>query len=239
MPAAWPRTIEAIRNLGRVARRLAEAASGRDLLLRPQLRCATEHHGSTYGGWTICPEGLDSKSTVYSFGVGEDVSFDLAMIERFGLCVHAFDPTPRSVAWVRSQSLPAQFVFHEVGLLDFDGVARFAQPEVPGHVSFRATHASAGESVVEAPVRRLRTLMSELGHSSIDVLKMDIEGAEYAAIDDILNAGISIRQLLVEFHHRWAGVDQTRRAVAELNRHGYRIFHVSPSGAEVSLIRPS
>ena len=29
---------------------------------------------------------------VYSFGVGQDISWDLAMIERFGVTVHAFDP---------------------------------------------------------------------------------------------------------------------------------------------------
>ena len=51
--------------------------------------------GTEYGGHTLATAGLHTGSVVYSFGVGEDVSFDVALIQRFGSIVHAFDPTPR------------------------------------------------------------------------------------------------------------------------------------------------
>jgi hypothetical protein len=88
-------------------------------------------------------------------------------------------------------------------------------------------------------VRRLATLMRDLGHRSIDVLKMDIEGAEYEVIDDILGSRLQIEQILVEFHHRLPGVgiDRTRRAVRNLNEAGYRIFFASDTGEEYSFIR--
>ena len=35
----------------------------------------------------------------HSGGVGEDASFDLGIIERFGCSVFAFDPTPRAIAF--------------------------------------------------------------------------------------------------------------------------------------------
>jgi len=34
-------------------------------------------------------------AVVYSLGIGEDISFDLALIEKYGARVHAFDPTPK------------------------------------------------------------------------------------------------------------------------------------------------
>ena len=37
--------------------------------------------------------------------------------------------------------------------------------------------------------------MKELGHNKIDILKMDIEGAEYAVINDIERSGIRPEQI--------------------------------------------
>jgi len=35
---------------------------------------------------------------------------------------------------------------------------------------------------------------------------MDIEGAEYEVIDDLIASGIRPKQILVEFHHRFKNV---------------------------------
>lgn len=50
------------------------------------------------------------------------------------------------------------------------------------------------------PVRRLGTIMSELGHTRLDLLKMDIEGAEFAVVRDMLSSRIEVDQLVVEVH---------------------------------------
>ena len=55
-------------------------------------------------------------------------------------------------------------------------------------------------------MRRVATLMRDLGHERLDVLKMDIEGAEYEVVADVLASGIDIGQLLIEFHHRFSNV---------------------------------
>jgi hypothetical protein len=84
----------------------------------------------------VIPARLPERPLVYSFGVGEDATFDLGVIEKFGATVHAFDPTPRSSAWVERQSLPSQFIFHPVGIGGEDGTAEFYPPERDEHVSF-------------------------------------------------------------------------------------------------------
>lgn len=189
----------------------------------------------------VCPTSLSDESIVYSFGVGEDISFDLSLIEKYGLKVFAFDPTPRSKSWLRAQKLPRQFHFFELGIADYDGIAEFYPPENPEHVSH--TMFGRGQTagpIIEVEVRQLKTIGKMLCHRCVDVLKMDIEGAEYAVLEDIVKTkSIRIRQILVEFHHRFPEVDlsQTRNAVELLNNCGYKIFHISKSGIEYGFIK--
>ncbi|MGF1505760.1 MAG: FkbM family methyltransferase [Anaerolineae bacterium] len=204
---------------------------------RTHIRVPAEFHGSTYGGWTIHPAGLSPDSIVYAFGVGEDISFDLSLIDAYGVQLHAFDPTPRSIARAKTQDLPEQFTLHEVGLADFNGTARFFPPENREHISHTLLdRPPTADRAIEVPVRRLPDLMADLGHDRIDILKMDIEGAEFAVIEDVAAAPVGL--VLVEFHHRFEGVTfrETRQAVRRLRRAGYRVFHISEHGTEYSFI---
>jgi len=201
-----------------------------------QVRCKRLRLGNEGACWCVCPDTLSASSVVYSFGVGEDISFDLELIRRFQVQLHAFDPTPRSIEWIRRQTLPNEFVFHEYGLADFNGRCTFLPPTNPLHVSHTIVQRKSPWPAVELPVQRLATIMQSLGHYRIDLLKMDIEGAEYGVLRDVLSSGMGVEQLLVEFHHRWpeVGVEKTKKAIRELNQAGYRIFHVSPTGEEYS-----
>ena len=38
-----------------------------------------------YGGWMICPDGINSDSIVYSIGIGMNADFDINMIQTFNL----------------------------------------------------------------------------------------------------------------------------------------------------------
>jgi FkbM family methyltransferase len=212
---------------------------GKDLWQKTQV---TRRHlwlGTAGARWCICPELLNCTSVVYSFGVGEDISFDLELIRRFGVHVHAFDPTPRSIAWLAKQALPAEFSLHPFGVADFDGYCRFLAPENPAHTSYTLVERSSPEPPIELAVYRLGTIMKRLGHERIDLLKMDIEGAEYGVLSDLVASNIQINQLLVEFHHRWdeVGVGRTRAVIRALNDAGYLIFAVSPTGEEYGFVR--
>jgi FkbM family methyltransferase len=188
----------------------------------------------------MLPDFISRDSTIYSVGVGEDVSFDLALIERFGVTVHAFDPTPRSIAWIGAQRLPDQFVFHNFGVADVDGRMMLYPPKRADHVSFSAVaRASTASLGAEFQVFKLATIMRMLGHEHLDLLKMDIEGAEYGVIDSILETQVEVRQLLVEFHHRLPGIGARRTdvSVRRLRDAGFGLFHMSDSGEEYSFIR--
>ncbi len=204
----------------------------------PQLSLLTFSAGARSGVWTVCPEYLAPGCVVYSVGVGDNLAWDYTMIEHFGATVHAFDPTPASVRWVRQQRLPQRFFFHPIGLAAHDGMAHFTLPTRGSRFNYHPVEASAGDECLEAPVARLGTLMGQLGHARLDVLKMDIEGGEYAVIDDLLATGVSIRQLLVEFHHHFPeiGLARTEQTVQALAAAGYRIAHISERGLEITFV---
>jgi FkbM family methyltransferase len=229
-----------LRLLLQSCRRRAKARLGMDIDPVIEHRCVTERFGSYYAGWTVHPNLLGRDSVIYSFGIGEDISFDLELISRFNLTVFAFDPTPRSIQWVEAQTLPSNFNLLRYGLASKDGTIRLHSPSNANFVSHSVIPPHRGETrAIEVPVHRLSTILQKLEHRRIDLIKMDIEGSEYDVIPDLLSAPTLPTQLLIEFHHRFRGVGlaRTRQALSTLHDAGYRIFSLSPSGEEVSLIR--
>jgi FkbM family methyltransferase len=236
--------IEDLKNRLRQGRWRLRAWAGRDVYFRPQILLPSIRLGgdatSSYGAWAIAEGYLSPRSVIYSVGIGTDITFDLQLIRHFGAYVHAFDPTPASLRWLAMQALPPNLIVHPYGLAHYDGTATFYPPSNPAWVSHSVLPIyRAKDKTIEVPVRRLSTLMAILEHDRIDLLKLDIEGAEYAVIDDIIYSQIGIHQILIEFHHHCEGIhhEQTAQAVRRLNAVGYRIFHVSPRGEEYSFIR--
>lgn len=230
-------------DLIRKALRIRKVLLGKDFYRGRQYRCPRLTFGNRFADWTFCPDPLHEQAVIYSFGVGEDISFDLQLMDHFGLEIHAFDPSPRSIDWVRKQELKEGFHFYPFGLAGDDGELGFSEPLEPGVQSLKLSRSmgdrEAGKSAMALPVKRLSTIMQRLNHERIDLLKMDIEGAEYEVIEDIVSSRVPVMQVLIEFHHRFEhiGTGRTRAAISLLNEAGFRIFHVSASGEEMSFIK--
>lgn len=212
-----------------------------DARRRHGVRVPVTRLGSEYGGWTV-PESLLSRRAIcYSIGVGEDTTFDRALIERCDARIFAFDPTPRAAGHVAKSGLPANFTFLPVGVWDADGTARFYSPADPSHVSHSIVNAQGTSAYFDAPCRRLRGLMADNGHDAIDLLKMDIEGAEYRVIDSLIADGVRARVLCVEFH-QLHGVDgagfrvQVQDAIRALAGAGYGVV-ACENGRQYTFVR--
>ena len=215
---------------------------GRDLWIRTDSSLATSFYGSRYGGWAVLEGSVNPESVVYSFGIGEDASFDLGLIGDTGCTVHGFDPTPKSLGWVESNVREDRFVMHPWALGTEDGKLTLWMPDNPDHVSASLVSASGrSKGSFDAECKSLESVMKELGHESVDVLKMDIEGAEYGVIEELCARGTisKIGQLLVEFHHRMEGFTKARTlaAIQRLRNEGFRIAWVSEVGHEVLFVR--
>src|SRR5216117_15515 len=65
--------------------------------------------------WRFCPNGLTAESIVYSGGVGRDITFEHALVQRFGCSVVLFDPSPTGLQTMsRPENQIPQFRFHPV-----------------------------------------------------------------------------------------------------------------------------
>jgi FkbM family methyltransferase len=219
---------------------LMRCIQGKDIYIKPNHNCNTIRLGHGDGKWCICPDSINDSSVIYSFGVGFNISFDLAIIKRFGAQVHGFDPTPLSKSWIQQQPTPKNFTFHPYGLANYDGVADFLLP--PNHsVSYTMSLDVDGKREAKCDVFRFATILDKLCHDKIDIVKLDIEGAEYDVIPDLLEKRHRIRQLLIEFHHRMMktehSLERTRQAIKMIEEAGFSLFYVSPRGLEYCFLR--
>lgn len=211
--------------------------------LKKGINCKYEWYGNQYGGFYLNPELLGKEAIVYSFGIGEDITFDLEVIRRHQANVYGFDPTPKSINWVTKNVNDAKFIFLKYGISNESGFVNFFLPRIQDHVSgsLFAQQNVDTQNMVKVEVKRLSDIAKQLGHKYLDVLKMDIEGAEYDVIEDILSSGIDINQIAIEFHDRFVekGRQKTIAAINSLRKNGYEIFAVSDSYEEVSFIKTS
>jgi FkbM family methyltransferase len=172
------------------------------------------------GKWLSDPTSLKSGSVVYSFGVGSDISFDVQMAGLFGCEVHMFDPGP-SVEKSFANYHPGQaigkgnFWYHAVGLGPTS-----AKPDEADNLIIEGR---------KCPVKRLSEFAAELGHTHVDVLKIDIEGGEMPALLEMISSQtlekLAVKQLCVEFH-LWdeAQYRDFVHIIGLLRERGYLIF---------------
>ncbi|MFH0734040.1 MAG: FkbM family methyltransferase [bacterium] len=215
--------------------------TGRLTRIKKSIVCSYEWYGSKHGGFYVHHEHLNKDSIVYSFGLGEDISFDKTVIEKHGCNVFGFDPTPKSINWLKNQQLPDNFTLLEYGLDSTTGFRNFNLPKNDQFVSGSIIkHINVDENnIVSVPMKSFIDITTELNHKHIDLLKMDIEGTEFDIFDSIFSSEVEIQQILIEIHERFFedGKNKTLRLLALLKRNGYKIFGVSDSMQEISFIK--
>ena len=158
------------------------------------------------GGWWVCADLLESdrdraggKCSVYSFGIKDDWSFDETMSDKFGCDVHGFDPSPAGLeSKAGFEKGSSRRHYHEWGLGSTD------MTHHPGTVPFRWP----GMDYLEAPntnawtLKSISSTMRALGDERVALLKIDVEGAEWFAMDDIISLvrQRKVAQLAIELH---------------------------------------
>lgn len=223
--------------------------------------------GTEYGGWNLpLDHGLGPDSVCYLAGAGEDISFDCEIARNFGSRVTILDPTPRAIAHFEQlgkavaagQPFPingsdtafysldpddfARMRFVPFGLADGNKELKFYLPRNPAHVSCSTANLQGTEEYFVAQCYTLRAVMQKQGDTRIDLLKMDIEGSEYAVIRNLVSSGPIPRLLLIEFDeiHSPQDADAPTRIqhhIDMLIAAGMRCFSID--GCNFSFIRGS
>lgn len=205
------------------------------VFFRPASEPACTSLGSRYGRWAVPLSVLSEESICYLVGVGEDITFDLALIESVGCEVWAFDPTPRAIRHVESHAAGIErFHFTPVGLWTTDATLQWYVPANPQHVSHSVVNLQGTSEFFEAPCLSLSSMMANNEHDHVDLLKIDIEGAEHAVLRDLVKTGPLPRVLAVEFDQPWAW-SEVRTTINLLVGAGFRL--VNTDGWNYTFVR--
>jgi FkbM family methyltransferase len=185
--------------------------------------------GSAYGGWMM-PDGVIEPSWVcYSVGAGGDVSFDLELIERYGARVRAFDAVDSYVAYAAEQGRGSErFSAHHAAIATSDGPLRMQVTHDPQSRSVSAAGLYESAEYIELPGRTLQSLMAELGDERIDLLKLDIEGAEYELLPQLDLPALGVQVFATQLHHS-GSVAAARGLIAHLRDQGYEPVACRPA----------
>lgn len=184
--------------------------------------------------WTIVKDSLNSKSLIYSAGVGHDISFEKELVAKYGCQIVLLDPsTTGTETMARPENNVSGIEFLPVGLAAEDGNLSFVKQLHPkqsgmtdaGTIQLPGTGFDKSGETIRFPVRSLESLMRERGHSHVSLLKLDIEGFEYSVIQSLLRNHLPIDQICVEFHEFMPGVGYWKnyKTLFALLAAGYRL----------------
>lgn len=169
-------------------------------LYPPQLSCPDVMRIGKIGegGKWVC--GLSQLSNdltcvMYSFGISTDISLEVEILQRTNCIIHAFDPTVGNLPVNNWNALTEQqrnrIYFHKTALGIYSGTSEMH---------------SLNEQLLD--------IMHRLGHTFINLLKVDIEGGEWSVFNNLFENGVHsdsnrqpssealpVGQLLIELHY--------------------------------------
>jgi FkbM family methyltransferase len=177
--------------------------------------------GTSYGGWTVPVELIEPSWVCYCVGAGGDVSFDLELIRRYGVEVRTFDPVADYVEGAQEQgAAEPRFSARQAAIATMDGPIRMQVTHDPQSRSVSSAGLYESGDFIEVPGRTLPSLMAELGDERIDLLKLDIEGAEYEVLPTIDMRALGVKVFASQLHHT-GSVREARALIAGLGKQGY------------------
>ncbi len=205
-----------------------------------RLPAGYERLGTRYGGWWIDTKHIGKSPLLIDCGLGKDISFPEAFLRRFpDAKVVGVDPNPDSLEYCHARCPDGMTILDRAFWATNDETVVFHLPRAVEHLpkgadgvsgSLDASHEYVeGGERIETKTIALDALLAQAGRNECDILKLDIEGAEYPLIASLIATG-SIRlarQVLIEFHH---GVTKhtltdTQRIVEKLATEGFRLAH--------------
>lgn len=128
--------------------------------------------------------------------------------------------------------------FYDFGLhIEDISNVKFFFPKNPDFVSCSAVEGMKGTDFMTVQMKSLQTIMFELSHTKIDLLKIDIEGLECEVIQKMLHDKIFPKYLSVDFDSMELNKMKCLHTIHLLKKHNYSILNFK--GNDFSFIHNS
>ena len=176
---------------------------------------------------------LTPSSTVIDAGCGYEADFSVAMIEGYGAKAIAVDPTLKHRPALKklTEKYKGRFEHLPFAISISNGTLNFHEPKTYESGSIFSDHGNMKRddfSIYEVTAINLKSLLDHIDIDQIDILKLDIEGAEYEFLEEIARDDLlAFKQLFIEFHHhavkRYTQTD-TRRLTEKVCGYGFESY---------------
>ena len=156
------------------------------------------------GNYLLNEKLINDNSIIYSFGVGESISFEESVSNRFNCKVFCYDPTSLAVNYMKNKEYDKNLIyFRDYGIWKEDKKIKFFHQSDNdlNNTGGSITNLFENNSFDLLQCYKLKTLMDQNNHKKIDILKMDIEGAAFEVLDNVINDKIYPKQIVVEFEY--------------------------------------
>ncbi|MBI5211299.1 MAG: FkbM family methyltransferase [Elusimicrobia bacterium] len=184
---------------------------GNNILFRPVDKCIIEE---VYSGVYSAGE-LGPGQTVVDVGahIGAFSLMTARLVGPSGR-VFAFEPSPATLDLLRrnvERNGLAWIKVHPVALADAEGEAELFTAGDQDNPAADTLAAVAGRRAVKVRLCRLDDILAEEGVSRVDLLKIDVEGAEHRALDGAAKTLARTSRVVLEAHPPRVGPDEIAR----------------------------
>ena len=180
----------------------------------------------------IYRESLDESSVIIDVGCADDADFSIHMIDKYGLKAFGVDPTQKhrpSLAALEER-FAGRFKHLPLAVSATNGNITFHESAENQSGSILNDHTNVmNDSVHSYTVESvtLHSLIQRIQKPDVDLLKLDLEGAEYELLSAITEEDVKpFRQIYIEFHHHCTNhsEEETRALVSSICAMGFDVF---------------
>ena len=176
---------------------------------------------------------LSAASVVIDGGCSYQADFSVYLMRRHGVRAFGVDPTRKHGQALRELETqhPGRFVYVPCAIAAADGDLTFTESQTNESGSLLQDHVNVMQDKTTSyhvKALTLGSLLEHVGVDAVDILKLDLEGAEYELLDGTTAEQLKpFKQVFVEFHHHAVsrfGKADTQRIVRRLSNFGLNAF---------------
>jgi FkbM family methyltransferase len=146
--------------------------------------------------------------------------------------VIAIEPSPLNFRYLRSnlKQYPATDILtYNIAVGNRDGTIKFLTTSKSNRCKIveidQKEVAKSDSTIMEVPIRRIDSLLSDINLVALDFVRMDPEGYEASIYRGMKSTIKTFRpKLLIEFHRKRLGLEGSRQFLQELKEDGYYIL---------------
>ena len=195
-----------------------------------RLNCSVKGLRFVPPNYAFISNSISDEGIAIDVGVGNNPDFTLYLVNKYQLESYIVDPTLKHMKKLKAfESNNPKVHYLPLALGSKNELRTFYESQSNESGSLQKDHKNAKEDKVtkyDVQVVNLDELLSKCGNRQVTIMKIDIEGEEYALVNSISKENLKqVKQLIIEFHHGIVGsfsITETMQAKKTIEKMGMK-----------------